>query len=418
MTTVIHHGPPGSYKTFSLVQRVLIPALKAGRVVITNIRGFNDLEAVRTAYKCDLPDTAAIMYLEPDPEGYDLIAKFFHWAPAGALIAMDEGQRVYPTRLKSFDCHDQADNIVITDTAGNPLINTETQQPICRPSNVEIAFDQHRHFNWDIYISTPNIGKIHGEIRKVTEWAYRHRNNSGLLPWLKNSWTEFRHDSEQTGKQISHYSGSPKRYKADPRAFDCYQSTATGKTKGSTENISIFRDPKLRLMFVIIVACLSYVCYSMSSAYSRFNANLQGSAKPVADVVPENVPAAVRSSDHVRSGDAGDRFSLQTRLANSTNLMSFFTENQVYYTGDMDRFNFFFEVHTPDGDIHHFRSDDMTGLGFRIVRRSNAFVQLDWQGVIIYAWTKPRSDSQIATADTDRATMEREAVVAGANPFM
>lgn len=66
MTAVIHHGAPGSYKTFALVQRVLIPALQSGRAVITNIRGFNDIDRIRSALNISIPDTAQIFYVEPN----------------------------------------------------------------------------------------------------------------------------------------------------------------------------------------------------------------------------------------------------------------------------------------------------------------------------------------------------------------
>jgi len=414
VTAVVHHGSPGSYKTFALVQRVLIPALQAGRVVVTNIRGFNDIDRIRTAYNCDIPDSASIMYLEPDTEGFQLMARFFHWAPAGALIAMDEGQRVYPTRLKSFDMHDQPDNIVISDSSGQQLVNAETGLPICRPATVEIAFDQHRHYNWDIYISTPNIAKIHGEIRKVVEWAYRHRNNSGLLPWYKNTWTEFRHDSEQSGKSISHYSGAPKRYKADPRAFGCYQSTATGTAKNTTENISIFRDPKLRFVAVVFVLAISFVIYNLSAAAGRFSSNSVPDSVTVDPVVaPTNTQVSRQGSD-VRTRDDRDKFSLQTRLARSTDLASLFTDNPVYYTGNVDSSDYLFEVHTDKG-VHHFRTSDLIHLGFQVRRAQGSFVHLDWQGIAIYAFTKPRADS------ADVATMERQTALSSerlSDPFL
>lgn len=39
MAIKIHHGPNGSYKTSGAIQDDLIPAIKKGRVIITNVRG-------------------------------------------------------------------------------------------------------------------------------------------------------------------------------------------------------------------------------------------------------------------------------------------------------------------------------------------------------------------------------------------
>ncbi len=40
MSIKIHHGPNGSYKTSGAIQDDAVPALKDGRVIITNVRGF------------------------------------------------------------------------------------------------------------------------------------------------------------------------------------------------------------------------------------------------------------------------------------------------------------------------------------------------------------------------------------------
>jgi zona occludens toxin len=398
MTAVIHHGAPGSYKTFSIVQRVLIPALQAGRVVITNIRGFNSIDRIRDVLKIDIPDTAQIMYLEPDDLGYQTLAKFFHWAPAGALIAMDEGQRVYPLRDKRFDHLDQESDIVICDAQGNALIDSETGNPICRPSTLENAIDQHRHFNWDIYISTPNVSKIHSEIRKCVEWAYRHRDNSGLLPWYKNSWTEFRHDAEQNGKSVSHYSGSPKRYKADPKIFGCYQSTATGTAKTTNENISIFRDPKLRMFGLVFFISLAFFVNEASNTIDRLNA--ASDSTPQATLVDGFAPVVPVVGV---SGD--DRPDLHTdkNLQPNTAYVNPFGRVPIYFTGSINA-TLFFEIHWPDNSVTPVQLSDLESFGYRLVRQFGSFVAFDLNGRIVYAFPKPR-----APIEERGATMERNA---------
>ena len=403
MTAVIHHGPPGSYKTFALVQRVLIPALQSGRVVITNIRGFNDIDRIKQSLNISIPDSAQIYYVEPNTEGYEAIAKFFHWAPAGALICMDEGQRVYPLRKTRFDHLDQSDDIPILDSDGKPLIDIETGLMITRPATLEIAIDQHRHFNWDIYISTPNIAKIHGEIRKCVEWAYRHRDNSGLLPWMKNSWSEFRHDSEQSGKSVSHYSGAPKRYKADKRIFTCYQSTATGAAKATNENISIFRDPKLRIAAALFVSAFAYIFYEGRSAYERITNPTgdtpQMAANPVTEFPAKNagVPADVDIHVPVAKG-------MPARPSD----VNPFEGLPIYYTGNINDQRFF-EVRYPDDTVLSITLGDLQQLGFTFRFASGSFVALEFNGRIQYAFGKPR-----ARFAEPVATMERTVTQIGA----
>tara|TARA_R110000868_G_scaffold34671_2_gene125016 strand:+ start:1155 stop:2450 length:1296 start_codon:yes stop_codon:yes gene_type:complete len=297
MTAVIHHGPPGSYKTFALIQRVIIPALEQGRTVCHNIRGLNSVDRIASAMGIDVPPEAKLICVKHDSEeGFQHMARFFQWAPVGALIVMDEGQRVYPTRLRSLAEFDTPDDQRETFGTG-----------IQRPANVENAFDQHRHMNWDIYISTTNVAKIHKEVRSVVEYAFRHRDMAGVLPWYKNKWREFKHDAESSGKSVSHYIGTPALYSADARVFSCYQSTATGTAKGSNENKSIFADPKLRIFGAIALLALIYFFYSATKVADRFL--VPPEAAGVHSVAPAAVPGQFsdsRPADPFESPSAAD----------------------------------------------------------------------------------------------------------------
>ncbi len=260
MATSIHHGPPGSYKSFTLVQRFAIPALKEGRVVVTNVRGFDDLERVKDQFPDDEfhPEADIIWVDTKTAEGRKFMSQWWHWVPFGALIIIDEVQQVYPDRrdfkLESLDKFTPPPGLVIEDLRKRGIDEG-------RPEDVFTAYDKQRHYNWDIYLSTPNIAKVKKEIREVSEWAYRHRDVSGLLPWKKNRWIEHQHDPESNGKSISHRVGSPTEYKADPRIFKCYASTATGEHIQSKAGRSILSDPKILGLLFIVVACIGYMFY-------------------------------------------------------------------------------------------------------------------------------------------------------------
>lgn len=304
MTACIHHGNPGSYKSFGVIQRVVIPALKKGRVLVTNIRGLDSLSKIEDAIGEKLHSDSQIIYVEADSaKGFQAMSHFFHWAPKGALIVMDEFQRIYSKKrdrdLKKYDLH-------INDSSGAPLPD-ETVRQQCpwwdgdrdRPETVENAFDQHRHYNWDIYGTTPNIAKVHPEAREVAEVAYRHKALGAILPWKKHSWKEFAHDPESSGKQLSHYMGSPKEYKADPRIFACYQSTKTGKAVGSSESRPIYRDPKLQMVTLGIIGCFFWFTYSAVQAFE--NGSFVGLA---AENALPDTPAPVPQVDSSGTGHA------------------------------------------------------------------------------------------------------------------
>ena len=288
MATAIHHGPPGSYKSFTLVQRFAIPALKQGRAVVTNIRGFDSVERVIDQFSNDefSPDARIIWVDTTTQAGRTKMAKWFHWVPFGAMIIIDEVQQVYPDRrdfkLESLDHYQPEPNEIVE----------EIGLPEGRPEDVFTAYDKQRHYNWDIYLSTPNIAKVKKEIREVSEWAYRHRDLSGLLPWYQHRWTEHQHDPETSGKAASHRVGTPTQYQADARVFACYASTATGQHVKSKAGRTILQDRKLLSMLVLIVACILFAIYSATKYQTQRQAILAPDAatqKAVNPAKPEPV---------------------------------------------------------------------------------------------------------------------------------
>lgn len=293
MGTAIHHGAPGSFKSFSLIQRFAIPALQAGRVVVCNVRGFDSLDRIIEQFPdIKFPESARLIYLETTTRESRLImAGWFHWVPIGALIIIDEGQEIYPDR-RDFKL-ESLDNFVCPD--GFEV--EQTAEP--RPVDVFTAYDKQRHYQWDIFISTTNVAKIKSEIRQVTEWAYRHRSLAGLLPFMSNYWLESQHDPENNGKSESHRIGSPIRYKADSRIFRCYKSTATGSVTQSTAGKSIFKNPAL--LFPIIAVFCSF-CLFIYLFTDKTSDNSESIVSPVqTDSLPVNNPVEIVKNDNVQT---------------------------------------------------------------------------------------------------------------------
>lgn len=371
MTAVIHHGPPGSFKSFSVVQRVMIPALIEGREVVTNIRGFNDIDRIAEAMGVEIPETAKIHQVHADTEeGFSHIARFFHWAPAGALIVIDEGQRAYPTRLRSFSPFDQPDDIPLTYSDGTVLTDAETGEPVNRPATLENAFDQHRHCNWDIYICTPNIAKVHKEIRGVVEWAYRHRDMTGLLPWNKKPrWREFKHDAEASGKSVSHYFGTPKTHKVDTRVFQCYQSTKTGKAKSSNENISILRDRKLQLAIGLVIGSLIWMATQVSSVLAKFSENPADDLTQSLEVDAKGVQAP-SGDDSVHGPDQPGGQRPHPRHAPLTGY-------RLYWVGSIND-QLLFHAYETDTEYITLTDDDLKAMGYELDPTQNAFIRIHY----------------------------------------
>lgn len=334
MTTAIHHGDPGSFKSFGTIQRVVIPSFcgkhegfEEGRIVVSNIRGLDSIKKIEKALdiKCS-PESEVINVNSDSNQGYAMMACFFHWVPKGALIVIDETQKVYNKRRhRNLGCYD----LTLKDQYDNPLGTEEElkeKYPFWdgdydRPANVEEAFDQHRHYNWDIYCITPNISKLHPEVREVAEIAYRHRPRGILVPWWKNHWKEFAHDAEFNGKSTAHYEGTPKKYKADKRIFSCYKSTKTGKAKSTTETRSIFRDPKVIIPFLLFFMLVPYFVSTASEVFAQKKAAISGTpnASDSSEVHLENGAQVSSSESRVVPASSGNHFSdLEARFANAS----------------------------------------------------------------------------------------------------
>lgn len=258
MSLCIHHGPNGSFKSFGIVQRQVLPALLAGRTVVTNVKGLDCIDTICEAMDVEVPDTARLIFVKTkgSHEGKEKMRNWFHWVPFGALIVIDECQTIYREKeFKAALCDLPEGTSPVEYISEGGEVKT-----IERPWHIWEAFEEHRHFEWDIFFCSPNIGKVHKELRQNTEWAYRHRDRTGILPWKKHPcWSEIQHDPENAGKTVSSYMGEPAEYKADVRVFNCYRSTETGEHKGSSASRSIFQDRKIRT--TLYVMGFAFFCF-------------------------------------------------------------------------------------------------------------------------------------------------------------
>ncbi len=243
MSIKIHHGAPGSYKTSGAVLDDFIPAVLAGRHVITNVRGLNDrnkIEDVLIKKGREVPSSFELTFLDTtDSAQMDMLRKWFHWAPAGCFFLIDEIQEVYPksittAKLTEFDYPGGLD-------AATEAGTFET---------LALAFEKHRHKNWDFVVTTPHISKVHEVVRGSAEGAYKHRNLAVLGPMFKGRYIEAFHTADNNGRQSDFY--TIRRKRIPKYVFQLYSSTATGQISDTAAGGNIFTDPKM-LFFVAIL---------------------------------------------------------------------------------------------------------------------------------------------------------------------
>ncbi|WP_082044097.1 zonular occludens toxin family protein [Aeromonas sp. L_1B5_3] len=323
MSIKIHHGAPGSYKSSGAIHTDVIPAIKAGRHIITNVRGFT-AERCKEVLGKAVPDEFKVTYIDTEAqEGRDHLARFYHWAPKGVFFLVDEVQRIFPPAWRQSDL----DRL---DYPGGP----EVAKADGRPETIDVAFDMHRHHNWDFVFTTPNIKKVHAVIRAASETAIRHTNMK-ILGFGKRYKTVL-HLADNSGASMSDVLQAKPFNKVPNYVFKLYDSTTTGQVTDTIAGSSILRDPKILFFLGVIGFCLYFGLIkpeyidkpSKAPAPSPAAAATSGAvgASPTAGVRPSGAPAASGGGVLSVGPFAGHRLIISCHILIKDNLGSYRVE--------------------------------------------------------------------------------------------
>lgn len=363
MAVVIHHGPNGSFKSFGIVQRFAIPALQEGRTVVTNIKGFDSIDRICEVMGVEIPESAELLYL--DTQGFqetkDHLARWFHWVPFGALLVIDECQTIYREGRGGFD----PDSVTITPALNvEPVLHTKSNGEtieIERPPTLWEAFERHRHFEWDVFLCSPNIGKIHKQLRLNTEFAYRHREMTGVLPWkIKPCWREVQHDPENTGKAVSNALGK-KDYNADPRIWQCYSSTETGEHRDKIAKFGLAKNGKLLGVLALCIVALLWAGANLVGYQEKRAASAPGAVSDMAETGGASVGVPADNAGRVAPRSGSVVYSpVAVRLANE---LSIELTRITGYSKKGRSKHYMFEADDGDGG-YTVTSDELRLMGF------------------------------------------------------
>ncbi|WP_415721572.1 zonular occludens toxin domain-containing protein [Photobacterium ganghwense] len=318
MAVIIRHGPAGSYKSSYAVWFELLPALREGRVVVTNVEGMKPLEDIEQLLGERFPISARLFRISSQTtKGKTLWQHWYNWVPLGAFVLIDEAQDIY-TKTQGFNMvknlyvgldkfkADLPDNFVefyqrvrdqfkpdsvYVDDIGEKIIDEDGS--IIMPADFSESFQRHRKYNWDIVLCTPNIKAIADEIKSVSEIAIAHKSRDGM--GFKRRTRLFEHDPRSTSiKPTKEDSVVTKKVPVSVHLL--YQSTATGLTTKAGVTTSIFRRPKLW----IALAAFTYGIYSvLSGLYGLNNARSDDSLSP-----EQKTESATASTESIKVGMA------------------------------------------------------------------------------------------------------------------
>jgi zona occludens toxin len=302
MAIWIHHGAPGSYKSSGAISSDVLPAIKEGRFIITNVRGFSAERCRKILKPSEIGEGFDVMHIDTDHvDGRDKLARFFHWAPKGAFFLIDECQRVFPPSWSAAD-------VKKLDYPGGPQLANAAG----RPETIQTAWDMHRHHNWDFVLTCPNISQVRNEIKAPAETAIRHVNMAIL--GLRGYYKSVLHTSDCSGASAAHSLQTKAFNKVSKRIFQLYDSTVTGATRDTAAGSSILRDPKILGLLFLLGCCLYWGFIrpkmSQNSNHSASAVSHSASSAPVAvssDISPAGGVGAVGVSSGV-SGAASDDY--------------------------------------------------------------------------------------------------------------
>jgi zona occludens toxin len=439
MATKVFHGPPGSYKSSIAMWFEIVPALRSGRVVVTNLQGIKTLEEIQRELKEVFPNTARLLRISiGNDTGMLLMRNFFHWLPIGSLIFIDEVQDVYPND-KSFKVSDYdyksegffdeylpqdfkdiyhveqrkiktAINIDdYLDDIGESLF--DERDYLRYPRTLRECFMRHRHYNWDILLATPDIKEISGFIRSVCEVAYCHSSKDAIpIPYYKRRPRILEHLPKTNGLTVG--KNDIVVFKKVPLdVFKLYKSTATGQNTKSGAGQSPFN---VRLVFGL-AAVLAYVFYMVFFFFGDDSAEVdKASSRSLHSPVQqdkENNKAIKKGVGKASSIDKKSNLSFDsssfrhasvqaiTSPDNFVNLpfnahkMYLNGINTVYLNEHQIKRDYVFTIYI-DNDVLNVGSETVLAMNYKIFYISDCLIELRADDISSYIYCEPTKSSE------------------------
>lgn len=255
MPIKIYWGPPGSYKTSSAVMDDVSTCAAQGRVLITNVRGLSEAKIREHAPKVS-HGFKLIHLRNDDAEELKKLRTWWHWAPFGAFILLDEVQLVYP--LKWTD--NQIRALDASEGRSYDYVDQDGEQQTGHlPRELDLIFDMHRHGNWDLTFTLPSIKKVRPEIRAAAECAYKHKNMAIHGALFGGKFLQMQHLAEDNGNASDIYVRRSRKIK--PWVFRCYDSTATAKVSDTKVGLNLLASPRVLGLLAVVAAAIFVITF-------------------------------------------------------------------------------------------------------------------------------------------------------------
>jgi zona occludens toxin len=325
MAIRIRHGAFGSYKTASGVEEEIVPTLRDGGIVFTNVRGIDPLKIAKvfkfTADEAlDIEERLFYMGECLSDQEKEFIRYFYVWLPKGAMLFLDEAQAYFPdnfkvdtyktppvfprmdlvVRVQKFIA-DYSDDLWAQNVIDSGS-DVQYETLVSRPSNLSDAINMQRHHGWDLILTTPNISLVSKYLRGVAEVAFFQRAASLWLGGFLGGgrFQRTAHQGKYSETNQRYWIGDSELIKIDKRVFQVYQSTATG-TFTVAKYKNLFFQWKL-WVYVLILIGLIYGISGMFSGLSQ-TASFVGSMSQGGSKAMEAQQAKAKEQEAAKTGE-------------------------------------------------------------------------------------------------------------------
>ncbi len=365
----IHHGPDGTFKTSGAIKDDIMPVIKSGRTLVTNVRGFSRENAIKVLGRKVVHKNFKVIFVDTEvQQGRDKMARFFHWAPRGSFFVIDEVQRIFKPKWTAKD-------IALLNYEGG----VDKAAADERPEDMDTAWDMQRHYNWDFVFTTTSITKVRSEMRDMAKVAVRH-TNVGIWRFYKT--VEHSCDSRGTTKSTQ---GAVKVFNWVPKKiFSLYSSTKTGTFENSEPRTPVYKDPKV-LGLVICLALFWGYLFSKpvpTAIGGDINKTVVDSKKPVQQV--HKASNQVLTKDNSIAPSNVSNINISSKRTNKISSLDLFIKN-TYITGS---------VHSDSEKLYTFEASenmsfssmDLIDFGYRVkwIRPCKASISRGDDEVYVY----------------------------------
>jgi len=246
MSVKYYCGPPGSGKSYHVVKEVIIPALKEGRKILTNLPVKLDVMASLIP-ELKHVESMNLITMIPDDQIRDIHKIVADKAYTGFLIVIDEAHNYWPS--------------------GDAIRNKDFKK----------WFTEHRHFFQDFVVVTQAYENVHKFIASLMDARFQYSKNDDL--GFSNSYNE------------DYYSGRSKKnpvrtmHNYDKFYFQFYHShSANLSGQGHTEQ-RVGKKVNILKKHLVTMAVTSSIAFIL---IFRLLSDYSDRANPEGKSVPEN----------------------------------------------------------------------------------------------------------------------------------